>query len=88
MTRLRWTSVAAIAASGLILGALAFACGTDDGVSPPACSGVDCDGGSVDATLADGGADANVTDAGSDGVGTAFDDRFAPADEALIRLES
>jgi uncharacterized delta-60 repeat protein len=67
MTRLRWTSVAAIAASGLILGPLAFACGTDDGVGPPACSGVDCDGGSVDATLADGGADANVTDAGSDG---------------------
>jgi uncharacterized delta-60 repeat protein len=67
MTRLRWTSVAAIAASGLVLGALAFACGTDDGVSPPACSGVDCDGGSVDATLADGGADANITDASSDG---------------------
>jgi uncharacterized delta-60 repeat protein len=66
MTRLRWTSVAAIAASGLVLGALAFACGTDDGVGPPACSGVACDGGSVDASLADGGADANVPDARSD----------------------
>jgi len=53
MTRLRWTSVAAIAASGLVLGALAFACGTDDGVGPPACSGGDCDGGSVDASPAD-----------------------------------